>query len=107
MSWQWEVSGVNANSLLVYHFTERQNHTVRPNREMFKQRRYSLPKWPVDENECIFHIRIRNVVRSTLRREQQDPAFMLFDKTLVCRIKNPKKKNKAEEDSQSIADEKR
>ena len=87
----WEKQhNIKKENQLVYLVTERQNHTMRPNREIFKQQRKSKRKWPLNENNNIyFKQHGHNVFLNRTRQwTLKSTRCMLFDKRAVHKIKN-------------------
>ena len=78
----WEKTHlIDKKNQLVYHYSERQNHTWRANREIFKQRKGKKTKWPAQEHDVI--------------HQGQSKSFILFDKQKIHRLKcNEKEQEK-------------
>ena len=91
----WEHQhGLKKENQLVYHFSERQNHTLRPNREIFTfpKHRKDKYRWPKNENDIIYKplSMLRNNYSYSIYRTVRDSAFILFDKTALHKVKNTK-----------------
>ena len=83
----WEKEhNLEKENQLVYHFSERHNHTLRPNREIFKQYKGKKLKWPVTENDCIYR-RFSSINR---KKQVKESSFMLFDKKAIYKLKSTK-----------------
>ena len=79
---EWEkIHNIKKENQIVYHYTERINQTMRPNREIFIQKNVKKPKPPISLSDSIFI----PVVNNGMHKSKEN-GFILFENKDIHRI---------------------